>query len=158
MEKVRTTPCATHRHGCGCARQHDAAGFRQPTPQQAGQVAERMRREQRCPHSMEELEQWCEDEGLRKGGLEGLKALRYWPQIARKYAIPVHDASMVNLLYMAIYGTSDQGCGFFRDDRRQIVELLPGISATNSQPSLRRSTAESRTKRSDGSPGERCSR
>ena len=74
---------------------------------QAGQVmAERMRREQRCPHSMEELEQWCEDEGLRKGGLEGLKALRYWPQIARKYAIPVHDASMVNLLYMAIYGNS----------------------------------------------------
>ena len=30
--------------------------------------------------------------------------MRYWPQIARKYAIPAHDASMVNLLYMAIYG------------------------------------------------------
>jgi hypothetical protein len=53
---------------------------------------------------MEELEQWCEAAGLRKGGLEGLKSLRYWPQIARKYAIPANDASMVNLLYMAIYG------------------------------------------------------
>ena len=74
---------------------------------QAGQVlAEHMRTEQRCPQSMDELESWCEDAGLRKGGLEGLKALRYWPQIARKYAIPVHDASMVNLLYMAIYGQS----------------------------------------------------
>jgi hypothetical protein len=74
---------------------------------QAGQVlAERMRSEQRCPASMEELEGWCEQAGLRKGGLEGLKALRFWPQIARKYAIPVHDASMLNLLYMAIYGNS----------------------------------------------------
>ena len=72
---------------------------------QAGQVmAEAMRDQGRCPHSMEELEQWCEAAGLRKGGLEGLKSLRYWPQIARKYAIPANDASMVNLLYMAIYG------------------------------------------------------
>ena len=74
----------------------------------AGQVlAEHMRAEKRCPHSMEELETWCEQAGLRKGGLEGLKSLRYWPQIVRKYAIPVHDASMVNLLYMAIYGNSN---------------------------------------------------
>ena len=72
---------------------------------QAGQVmASLMRREERCPLSMEELEQSCADAGLPKGGLEGLKALRYWPQIARKYAIPLHDASMVNLLYMALYG------------------------------------------------------
>ncbi|QNI79362.1 hypothetical protein SynRS9909_01375 [Synechococcus sp. RS9909] len=72
---------------------------------QAGQVlADRMREVQRCPHTMEEVEDWCEQAGLRKGGLEGLKALRYWPQIVRNYAIPVHDASMVNLLYMAIYG------------------------------------------------------
>ncbi|BEV36476.1 hypothetical protein [Synechococcus sp. M16CYN] len=72
---------------------------------QAGQVlARHMRKEGRCPNSMTELKQWCEAAGMRKGGLEGLKSLRYWPQIARKYAIPVHDASMVNLLYMAIYG------------------------------------------------------
>lgn len=72
---------------------------------QAGQVmAEAMRDQGRCPHSMEELDQWCEAAGLRKGALEGLKSLRYWPQIARKYAIPANDASMVNLLYMALYG------------------------------------------------------
>jgi len=72
---------------------------------QAGQVlAHHMREAQRCPHSMEELEGWCESSGLRRGALEGLKSLRYWPQIARKYALPAHDASMVNLLYMAIYG------------------------------------------------------
>ncbi len=72
---------------------------------QAGQaLAKHMREQGRCPHSMEELETWCESSGLRKGALEGLKSLRYWPQIARRYAIPVHDCSMVNLLYMAIYG------------------------------------------------------
>ncbi|CAI8443169.1 MAG: Uncharacterised protein [Cyanobium sp. ARS6] len=72
---------------------------------QAGLVlAKHMREESRCPNTMEELESWCEGAGLRTGGLEGLKSLRYWPQIARKYAIPVNDASMVNLLYMAIYG------------------------------------------------------
>ena len=72
---------------------------------QAGQVlAQQMRVLGRCPSSMEELESWCEAVGLRRGALEGLKSLRYWPQIARKYAIPAHDASMVNLLYMAIYG------------------------------------------------------
>lgn len=72
---------------------------------QAGQVlAEMMRLHKRCPRRIEELEDWCEKAGLRKGGLEGLKALRYWPQIVRKYNIQVHDASMVNLLYMLLYG------------------------------------------------------
>ena len=74
---------------------------------QAGQVlADKMRESGRCPASMEELEAWCEQAGLRKGALEGLKSLRYWPLIARQYAIPIHDASMVNLLYMAVYGLS----------------------------------------------------
>ena len=71
----------------------------------AGQaMARKMRESGRCPASMEELEAWCEEAGLRKGALEGLKSLRYWPLIARQYAIPIHDASMVNLLYMAVYG------------------------------------------------------
>ena len=72
---------------------------------QAGQVlANMMRMYKRCPRKIEELEDWCEKAGLRKGGLEGLKALRYWPQIVQKYKIPIHDASMVNLLYMLVYG------------------------------------------------------
>jgi hypothetical protein len=72
---------------------------------QAGVVlAERMRSSGRCPSSPEEFEQWCEEAGLAKGGLEGLRSLRYWPQILRQYSIPIHDASLGNLLYMAIFG------------------------------------------------------
>ena len=81
---------------------------------QAGQVlAKKMKEEERCPHQMEELEEWCESDGLQKGGLEGLKSLRYWPQIVRNYSIPLHDSSMVNLLYMSIYGNqSSKGVAY----------------------------------------------
>ena len=72
---------------------------------QAGQALARgMIEHGRCPDSVEEFEQWCENAGLNKGSLEGLKALKYWPQIEEKYSIQGHDASMVNLLYKGIYG------------------------------------------------------
>ena len=73
---------------------------------QAGQaLANGMLANGRCPITAEEFEYWCEGAGLNKGSLEGLKALRYWPQIEEKYSIQGHDASMVNLLYKGIYGT-----------------------------------------------------
>ncbi|HHP7232709.1 MAG TPA: hypothetical protein ACFCUY_17860 [Xenococcaceae cyanobacterium] len=73
---------------------------------QAGQALARGMREQgRCPFDIEEFEQWCDYAGLKRGSLEGLKALRYWPQIEEKYSILHHDASMVNLLYKALYGS-----------------------------------------------------
>ena len=104
---------------------------------QAGQVlADRMRELQRCPASMEELEGWCEEEGLSKGGLEGLKALRYWPQIVRKYAIPLHDASMVNLLYMAIYGipsTKDVALSVMTDSRELSTYCQESVRPTHSR-------------------------
>ncbi|MGC6483020.1 MAG: hypothetical protein ACON4T_05585 [Synechococcus sp.] len=104
---------------------------------QAGQVlAARMLTLQRCPQSMEELEEWCEAEGLRKGGLEGLKALRYWPQIVRKYAIPVHDASMVNLLYMAIYGkpsTKEAAFAVMTDSRELSAYCQESVRPTHSR-------------------------
>ena len=104
---------------------------------QAGQVlADRMRELQRCPASMEELEGWCEEEGLSKGGLEGLKALRYWPQIVRKYSIPVHDASMVNLLYMAIYGkpsTKDVALSVMIDSRELSTYCQESVRPTHSR-------------------------
>lgn len=82
---------------------------------QAGQIlAEGMRKLGRCPVDVDEFEQWCEQSGVKKGGLEGLKALRYWPQILLNYGIQVHDASMVNLLYMAIFGKSDTKAIAFR--------------------------------------------
>jgi hypothetical protein len=72
---------------------------------QAGRIlAECMGNLGRCPRDVEELEHWCQQAGLNKGGLEGHKALRYWPQILRNYGIQAHDASMVNLIYMAIFG------------------------------------------------------
>ncbi len=73
---------------------------------QAGQaLAHGMHEHGRCPISIEEFEQWCENAGLNKGALEGLKALKYWPQIEEKYSIQNHDASMVNLLYKGLYGS-----------------------------------------------------
>ena len=73
---------------------------------QAGQaLANGMLVNGRCPITAEEFEHWCEGAGLNKGSLEGLKALKYWPQIEEKYSIQGHDASMVNLLYKGIYGT-----------------------------------------------------
>ncbi len=73
---------------------------------QAGQaLANGMLEHGRCPVTIEEFEQWCEAADLNKGSLEGLKALRYWPQIEEKYSIQGHDASMVNLLYKSLYGS-----------------------------------------------------
>jgi len=74
---------------------------------QAGQaLATGMLEHGRCPITVEEFEYWCEVAGLNKGSLEGLKALKYWPQIEEKYSIQGHDASMVNLLYKSLYGSA----------------------------------------------------
>ncbi|MEL6440229.1 MAG: hypothetical protein AAFQ80_13355 [Cyanobacteria bacterium J06621_8] len=76
---------------------------------QAGKIlARNMKKFNRCPHDIAEFEQWCSSKGLNTGALEGLKALRYWPQIEEKYSIPNHDASMVNLLYKGLYGTEEE--------------------------------------------------
>ena len=74
---------------------------------QAGQIlAENMLRLKRCPKNINEFVQWCESSGLKKGGLEGIKSLKYWPDIKRRYSIELHDSSMINLLYACILGDS----------------------------------------------------
>ena len=81
---------------------------------QAGQVlAKRMRELSRCPHNMNEFIQWCEESGLSKGALEGLNSLKYWPEILKNYSIPLHDSSMVNLLYMTICGPKEYKSIFY---------------------------------------------
>lgn len=76
---------------------------------QAGQIlAKGMLEHGRCPHNIEEFEQWCGNTGLNQNALEGLKALRYWPQIEQKYSIQFHDASMVNLLYKGLCGNDEE--------------------------------------------------
>lgn len=72
---------------------------------QAGQaLAKGMLEHNRCPLTIEEFEQWCEEANINKSSLEGLKALRYWPQIKQKYSIQGHESSMVDLLYQGLYG------------------------------------------------------
>ncbi len=74
---------------------------------QAGQIlARKMKEFNRCPFNINELLSWCEESNLKEGSLEGFKSLKYWPQIIKKYSIPINDASMTNLLYLSIYGTS----------------------------------------------------
>tara|TARA_Y100001968_G_scaffold74550_2_gene65974 strand:- start:3358 stop:4863 length:1506 start_codon:yes stop_codon:yes gene_type:complete len=75
---------------------------------QAGQVlASNMFNLKRCPHDIHEFIQWCETAGLKKGGLEGIKSLEYWPQIKNNFSIESHDSSMINLLYICILGPSE---------------------------------------------------
>tara|TARA_B100000029_G_scaffold362096_1_gene355109 strand:+ start:291 stop:1823 length:1533 start_codon:yes stop_codon:yes gene_type:complete len=70
----------------------------------AGQVlAERMKSLKRCPKDLDEFINWCESSGLSIGGLEGLNALKCWPLILKRYQIPLHDSSMINLIYMCIF-------------------------------------------------------
>ena len=80
----------------------------------AGQIlGEGMKKSKRCPRNYEEFVEWCETAGLNRGGLEGLNSLKYWPKIMKKYAIPLHDSSMTNLLYMTIYGTEKSKSIFY---------------------------------------------
>ncbi len=75
---------------------------------QAGEVlAEKMIEYKRCPDGVEEFIKWCEKAGLKRGALEGINSLTYWPYIIKKYLIPLNDSSMINLLYMCIMGPSD---------------------------------------------------
>ena len=74
---------------------------------QAGEVlAERMIECRRCPKDVDEFIEWCEKSGLKRGALEGINSLNYWPYILKKYSIPLNNSSMINLLYMCIMGPS----------------------------------------------------
>ena len=75
---------------------------------QAGEVlAEKMIEYKRCPNTVEEFVTWCEQSGLKRGALEGVNSLNYWPHIIKKYSIPLNESSMINLLYMCIMGPQD---------------------------------------------------
>ncbi len=68
-------------------------------------LANQMNTLKRCPQSLSELISWCESFGLKRGGLEGITSLKYWPDILRMYSIPLQDSSMINLLYVSIFGS-----------------------------------------------------
>ena len=75
---------------------------------QAGQVlAENMFEYKRCPNDADEFIAWCETRGLKRGALEGINSLNYWPNILKNYSIPLNNSSMINLLYICIMGPSE---------------------------------------------------
>ncbi|KGG12591.1 MULTISPECIES: hypothetical protein [Prochlorococcus] len=75
---------------------------------QVGQVlAQKLFALKRCPLDIDELFNWCDDAGLRRGGLEGLTSLQYLPEILKAYLIPFQDSSMITLLYISIFGSND---------------------------------------------------
>ncbi len=82
----------------------------QPTRNfQVGQImAKKIIELKRCPLDISELIHWCESFELKRGGLEGITSLQYWPEILRDYSIPVQDSSMINLLYFSIFGDNIQ--------------------------------------------------
>ena len=70
-------------------------------------MAKQMKELNRCPRDLHELISWCESSGLKRGGLEGITSLQYWPNILSMYSIPLQDSSMINLLYISIYGNTN---------------------------------------------------
>tara|TARA_B100000963_G_scaffold275429_1_gene243681 strand:+ start:365 stop:1861 length:1497 start_codon:yes stop_codon:yes gene_type:complete len=72
---------------------------------QAGQVlAEMLLKLKRCPNDIYEFVYWCDQFSLSKGDLEGLKSLKLWPQIYKKYELNNNNCSMINLIYLCFYG------------------------------------------------------
>ncbi len=69
-------------------------------------LADHMKSLGRCPKNLYELIEWCEESGLKRGALEGIKSLKYWPNIVKMYSINFQDSSMIDLLYMSIFGNN----------------------------------------------------
>tara|TARA_Y100001970_G_scaffold293136_1_gene438005 strand:- start:13676 stop:15184 length:1509 start_codon:yes stop_codon:yes gene_type:complete len=73
---------------------------------QAGQVlSEMFLKLKRCPRNISEFVEWCDKFSLSEGSLEGLKSLKYWPDMYKRYGIQNNNSSMINLIYLCFYGT-----------------------------------------------------
>ena len=84
---------------------------------QAGQVlSEMIVKLKRCPNDIDEFINWCEKFYLSKGDLEGLKSLRFWPDIYKKYFLVNNNCSMINLIYVCFYANYEE--------KRYIYEVL----------------------------------
>ena len=57
---------------------------------QAGQVLSDMLFQlKRCPRDVSEFVAWCNKYSLSQGGLEGLKSLKFWPQIYKNSKLKI---------------------------------------------------------------------
>ena len=82
----------------------------QPTRNfQAGQVLSDMLSQLgRCPKDVSEFVIWCDKFSLSQGGLEGLKSLKYWPDIYKEFNIKNNTCSMINLIYLCFNASSEE--------------------------------------------------
>ncbi len=86
-------------------------------------LADFMKTHKRCPDDVDEFKSIIQKNKLSMGALEGIKSLKYWPQIRNHYSIPIHDSSMINLLYMTLFGSSLQKSIVYRvlTDSRELT-------------------------------------
>ncbi len=76
---------------------------------QAGMIlADYFQEFQSCPRTMRVFLDHCNNNDLSEGSLEGIKSLKYWPNIRNKYNITHNDSSLINVLYYCFYGTESQ--------------------------------------------------
>ena len=82
----------------------------QPTRNfQAGQVLSDMLLQlNRCPKDVSEFVNWCNKYSLSQGGLEGLKSLKFWPDIYKEFKIKNNNCSMINLIYLCFNANSEE--------------------------------------------------
>ena len=76
---------------------------------QAGQVlSDMLLKLKRCPNDVSEYIEWCNKFSLSQGGLEGLKSLKFWPDIYKEFNIKNNNCSMINLIYLCFNAKSDE--------------------------------------------------
>ena len=82
----------------------------QPTRNfQAGQVlSDMLLKLKRCPVDDSEFVHWCNERSLSQGGLEGLKSLKFWPDIYKEFGIKNNNCSMINLIYLCFYSNPEE--------------------------------------------------
>ena len=62
----------------------------------------------RCPKEISEFVNWCDKYSLSQGGLEGLKSLKFWPDIYKEFKIKNNNCSMINLIYLCFNANSEE--------------------------------------------------
>ncbi|KGG03509.1 hypothetical protein EU99_1094 [Prochlorococcus marinus str. MIT 9321] len=76
---------------------------------QAGQVLSDMLLQlNRCPKDISEFVNWCNKYSLSQGGLEGLKSLKFWPDIYKEFKIKNNTCSMINLIYLCFNANPEE--------------------------------------------------
>jgi len=76
---------------------------------QAGQgLSDLLLQLNRCPKDVSEFVNWCNKYSLSQGGLEGLKSLKFWPDIYKEFKIKNNNCSMINLIYLCFNANSEE--------------------------------------------------